>query len=136
MAGGPEMVFANARLVLPDEVVTGSVALRDGAIAAVDAGSGVPKGAVDLGGQTLIPGLIELHTDNLERHLKPRPTVEWPHAAAIVAHDGELASAGITTVFDAVRVGSLRDRSKSSEQFGYARPVVTEIRRLAAILNR
>jgi alpha-D-ribose 1-methylphosphonate 5-triphosphate diphosphatase len=73
-----------------------------------------------------------LHTDNLERHLKPRPTVEWPHGAAIVAHDGEIASAGITTVFDAVRVGSLKDRSESPDQFGYARPVATEIRRLAA----
>lgn len=80
----------------------------------------------------VVPGLIELHTDNLERHLKPRPTVEWPHGAAVVAHDGEMASAGITTVFDAVRVGSLKDRSKSSEQFGYARPVATEIRRLSA----
>jgi len=55
----------------------------------------------------LIPGLIELHTDNLERHIQPRPRVDWPHAAAILAHDGELASAGITTVFVAMRVGSI-----------------------------
>jgi alpha-D-ribose 1-methylphosphonate 5-triphosphate diphosphatase len=126
------LVLANARLVLAVEVVTGSVALRGGLIADVDTGAGVPAGAVDCGGAIVVPGLIELHTDNLERHLKPRPTVEWPHGAAVVAHDGEMASAGITTVFDAVRVGSLKDRSKSPEQFGYARPVATEIRRLAA----
>ncbi len=127
-----DFVLANARLVLADEVVTGSVALRGGVIAAVDTGAAVPAGALDCQGATVIPGLIELHTDNLERHLKPRPTVDWPHGAAVVAHDGEMASAGITTVFDAVRVGSLRDRSKSREQFGYARPVATKIRRLAA----
>ena len=126
-----DLVLANARLVLADEVVTGSVALRGGVIAAVDTGAAVPAGALDCQGATVIPGLIELHTDNLERHLKPRPTVDWPHGAAVVAHDGEMASAGITTVFDAVRVGSLRDRSKSREQFGYARPVATKIRRLA-----
>jgi len=133
MQGGEAgAVLANARLVLADEVVAGSVAVSGGVIAAVDTGARVPPGALDCGGALVTPGLIELHTDNLERHLKPRPTVEWPHGAAVVAHDGEMASAGITTVFDAVRVGSLRDRSKSREQFGYARPVATEIQRLAA----
>jgi alpha-D-ribose 1-methylphosphonate 5-triphosphate diphosphatase len=132
MQGGEAgVVLANARLVLADEVVAGSVAVSGGVIAAVDTGARVPPGALDCAGALVTPGLIELHTDNLERHLKPRPTVEWPHGAAVVAHDGEMASAGITTVFDAVRVGSLKDRSKSSEQFGYARPVATEIRRLA-----
>ncbi len=128
---GSDQVLANARLVLADEVVTGSVAFSGGVIRAVGTGAGVPAGALDCQGATVIPGLIELHTDNLERHLKPRPTVEWPHGMAVVAHDGEMASVGVTTVFDAVRVGSLRDRSKSREQFGYARPVATEIRRLA-----
>ena len=128
----PDLVLANARLVLAGEVVIGAVAVRGGVIAAVDTGAGVPAGALDCEGATVLPGLIELHTDNLERHLKPRPTVEWPHGAAVVAHDGEMASAGITTVFDAVRVGALKDRSQSSESFGYARPVATEIRRLAA----
>jgi len=131
-AATTDLVLANARLVLPDAVVTGSVRVQDGVIAAVDSGRGVPPGALDCAGATLIPGLIELHTDNLERHLRPRPTVDWPHGAAVVAHDGEMASAGITTVFDAVRVGSLRDRSKSDESFGYSRPVVSQIRRLAA----
>jgi alpha-D-ribose 1-methylphosphonate 5-triphosphate diphosphatase len=128
----PDLVLANARLVLAGEVVTGSVAVRGGVIVAVDTGAGVPASALDCQGATVVPGLIELHTDNLERHLKPRPTVEWPHGAAVVAHDGEMASAGITTVFDAVRVGALKDRSASSLSFGNARPVATEILRLAA----
>ena len=126
------LVLANARLVLADEVVTDSVVLRDGLIAAADTGNGVPAGAVDCAGAIVLPGLIELHTDNLERHLKPRPTVEWPHGAAVVAHDGEMASAGITTVFDALRVGSLKERSPSSKSFGYARRVMTELQRLVA----
>ncbi len=74
-------MLANARLVLADEVVTGSVCLRDGRIASVDQGGGVPRGAIDCAGDWLSPGLIELHTDNLERHMEPRPGVKWPMAA-------------------------------------------------------
>ena len=53
-----------------------------------------------------MPGLVELHTRTiLERHIEPRPGVDWPHLAALLAHERELASTGITTVFDALRVG-------------------------------
>ena len=76
----------------------------------------MPPGAEDCDGDLLAPGLVELHTDNLERHLEPRPGVRWPEAPAILAHDAELAGAGITTVFDALRVGSLVDGGKA----GYA----------------
>ena len=102
-----ETLLANALIVLPGEVRRGSVLLRDGRIADIGTGAGVPKGAVDCGGDYLAPGLVELHTDNLERHIQPRPGVNWPHEAAILAHDAELASVGITTVFDAMRVGSI-----------------------------
>ena len=93
-----DTVLANAMLVLPNEVLRGSLRLSEGRIAAIDTGAAVPAGAVDCGGDLLLPGLVELHTDNLERHIEPRPKVHWPHGAAIIAHDAELASAGITTV--------------------------------------
>lgn len=100
-----DAVFANARLVLPDEVVTGSLQVRGGRITAVDSGAGVPPGAEDLGGDFLLPGLVEIHTDNFERHLMPRPKVYWAELPALLAHDAEIAAAGITTVFDALGVG-------------------------------
>ena len=109
-----ETVLANARLVLETETVAGSLVVRDGRIAAVDTGRAVPRGAEDMRGDLLAPGLIELHTDNLERHLEPRPGVVWPEAPAILAHDAELAGCGITTVFDALRVGSLLDAGRSA----------------------
>ncbi len=102
-----ELILANATLVLPDETVTGSIRILGETIAQVDTGAAVPKGATDCEGDYVSPGLVELHTDNLERHIQPRPNVHWPHAAAIIAHDAELASTGITTVFDAMRVGSI-----------------------------
>lgn len=126
-----ETILANAMLVLPDEVVAGHLVLRDGRIAAIGQGRSVPSGAIDCGGDLLSPGLIELHTDNLERHMEPRPGVDWPHAAAIIAHDAELASVGITTVFDALRVGSVvTDNNAGYDE--YARAVADEILELRA----
>lgn len=127
------VTLANARLVLADEVVAGSIRLEEGVIAGIDLGKGVAPGAEDCEGQLVIPGLVELHTDNLERHLMPRPGVKWPGPAAVLAHDGELASAGITTVFDAVRVGSMRDAGGAKKDYSkYARDVVDHINALAA----
>jgi alpha-D-ribose 1-methylphosphonate 5-triphosphate diphosphatase len=126
-----ETILANATLVLASETRRGSLRIEDGLIADIAPGSSVPGGAVDLEGDLLAPGLIELHTDNLERHIQPRPRVDWPHAAAIVAHDAELASVGITTVFDALRVGSV-EHDMRSRYPRYARPLASELLELRA----
>ena len=119
-------VLTNARIVLEDSIVDGTVTFSGGVIRGVDDGRTGLSGAVDCEGDLLMPGLVELHTDNLERHIQPRPGVDWPHDAAILAHDRELASCGITTVFDALRVGTLR--SSTGMAYGaYARDLASEI---------
>ncbi|TDK50551.1 alpha-D-ribose 1-methylphosphonate 5-triphosphate diphosphatase [Antarcticimicrobium luteum] len=125
-----ELCLANATLVLPGETRMGSLRVVDGTIAAIESGSAVPRGAVDCGGDYIAPGLIELHTDNLERHIQPRPKVDWPHAAALIAHDAELAGTGITTVFDALRVGSIP--SGKGRYLKYARGLASELLELRA----
>lgn len=106
-----EFIFSNAEIVLADRVVRGSLCVRDGLIARVDEGRSSLPAAVDLEGDLLLPGLVELHTDNLERHVMPRPNAYWPVDAAVVNHDREIASAGITTVFNALCVGEVHSRS-------------------------
>ena len=101
MAG--ELVLSNARIVLPDEVVLGSVVVRDGRIAEVAAGAA--RSGEDMNGDYIIPGLMELHTDHIETHYAPRPGVRWNPKAAVQAHDAQIAASGITTVFDALRCG-------------------------------
>jgi len=133
MSHPPETLLCNAVLVLPNEVRRGTLRLSGGMIAAIEEGSAVPRmpgcEVVDCEGDLVLPGLVELHTDNLERHIAPRPNVDWPHAAAILAHDAEFASVGITTVFDALRVGSIVSDSKTS--YGeYARALADEILQL------
>jgi alpha-D-ribose 1-methylphosphonate 5-triphosphate diphosphatase len=103
-----ETVLSNARIVLDGEVRHGSVLIRDGLIADIgsDPAAGAAAAGVDLGGDHLLPGLVELHTDHLERHFTPRPGVQWDPLPAALASDAQLAAAGVTTVFDAVRIGS------------------------------
>ncbi|MFV0359134.1 alpha-D-ribose 1-methylphosphonate 5-triphosphate diphosphatase [Tropicimonas sp.] len=124
-------ILANATLVLPDEVVHGALALSGDRIVSIDRGGTRVAGAADCDGDLVLPGLIELHTDNLERHIKPRPWVDWPHAAAMIAHDAELASVGITTVFDAMRVGSVP--SEQGNYPAYARQLASEMLHLRSV---
>ncbi|UIK05718.1 alpha-D-ribose 1-methylphosphonate 5-triphosphate diphosphatase [Neorhizobium galegae] len=102
-----ELVLTNARIVLEDSVISGSVQIRDGKITDVSEGN-VHTGE-DFEGDYLIPGLVELHTDHLEQHYSPRPGVRWNTTAAIQAHDAQIATSGITTVFDCLRMGADED---------------------------
>lgn len=105
-----DLVFKNARIVLEHETIRGSLHVQGGRITAIAEGPCDLPGAVDLEGDWLIPGLVELHTDNLERCFEPRPKVSWPAEAAILAHDGQMALSGVTTVCDAVCVGFYDDK--------------------------
>jgi alpha-D-ribose 1-methylphosphonate 5-triphosphate diphosphatase len=102
-----EQVLTNARIVLDDRIVDGSVLIREGRIA--DISEGVSRAGEDFEGDYLLPGLIELHTDHLEAHYSPRPGVRWLKIAAIQAHDAQVVTSGITTVFDCLRLGSDED---------------------------
>jgi len=103
------MLIKNARIVTRDEEFTGVVRVTDGRINEVAPGTTSAAQAEDWEGDYLLPGLVELHTDNIEKHLAPRPGVLWNHEAAILVHDQQVACAGITTVFDALGIGSRPD---------------------------
>jgi alpha-D-ribose 1-methylphosphonate 5-triphosphate diphosphatase len=99
-----ETVIGNARVVLADRVIArGWVACADGRIAEIGEGD-APQAVEDAAGDLLMPGMIELHTDHLETHYVPRPKVFWDPVAAVVSYDGQLATSGITTVLDSLRV--------------------------------
>src|SRR3954471_8852694 len=104
MTSKQEMVIGNAGVVLSDRVIErGWVAFAGGRVAGFGEG-GAPAGSEDAGGDLVMPGLIELHTDHLEAHYVPRPKVFWDPVAAVVSYDGQLATSGITTVLDSLRV--------------------------------
>lgn len=103
-----ERILTNARIVTATEEFEGTVVIRDDRIAEVSSGRSRSACAVDLEGDYLLPGLVELHTDNLEKHFAPRPGVKWPSVPALMAHDTQVAAAGITTVFDSLALGDVQ----------------------------
>jgi len=102
-----DTILTNALLVLPGEVIAGTVVLRDGVIAEVQPGRSHLAAAQDLDGDHLIPGVVDVHTDNLERQVQPRANARWPSRSALLAHDAQCAAAGVTTVLDALCLGDL-----------------------------
>ena len=102
-----ETILTNARLVLRETVCDGTLVLRGGRIAEAQPGRSHAAAAVDCDGDTIIPGVVDLHTDNLERQVQPRQAARWPSRSALLAHDAQCAAAGVTTVFDALCLGDL-----------------------------
>ena len=120
-----DQVFTNARLVLEDEVVHGSLSVNDGRISDISSGPSALSAAENLEGDYLLPGLIDLHTDHFEKHVLPRPGTRWDSVAAVVAHDAQMAAAGITTAFDCVCVGV---SIKHPERYEIFRPMIDAVR--------
>lgn len=99
-----ELRLVNARVLSPADTGATELSMRDGIITDVSAASSAST--IDCEGDFLIPGLIDLHTDNIEHHFHPRPGVTWPSAlAAALAHDAQMLSSGITTVLDSLSLG-------------------------------
>jgi alpha-D-ribose 1-methylphosphonate 5-triphosphate diphosphatase len=102
------IAIAARRIVLADRETAGTVVIENGVIIDIDEDRFDPH-AVDFGDDLLIPGLVELHTDHIEPHYSPRPKVYWNAFSAVFAYDAQIAAAGITTVFDSLRAGSVGD---------------------------
>jgi len=102
-----ETILTNAVMVLPDTTLHGTIVLRGDHIVDVQSGRSSAPSALDLDGDYLIPGIVDTHTDNLERQVQPRSLARWPSRSAMVAHDAQCAAAGVTTVLDALCLGDL-----------------------------
>jgi alpha-D-ribose 1-methylphosphonate 5-triphosphate diphosphatase len=128
-----ELVLTNVRIVTTDEVVDGTLVVRDGRVGDMAPGPSASAGALDCGGDWLLPGLVELHTDNLERLFAPRIGVRWPADAAMLTHDAQIAAAGITTVGDAVCVGYHGGKSERLEYLNLSIDVLRRARAAQAL---
>ncbi len=106
-----ERVFTNARIVLSDSVIHGSLVIRNGAIHDISETPAALPAAQDMDGDFLMPGFVELHTDNLENLMTPRPKTDWPSTSAVIAHDSQMAISGVTTILDALRLGDVMHES-------------------------
>ncbi len=101
--------LASGRIVTLGGVVEGAVDIEDGCIAGVRPNA-QPQGAVDLAGDFLIPGIVDVHTDHVEAHVFPRAGVQWDFLNALMAHDAVVIAGGTTTVLDSLCVGASMKR--------------------------
>ncbi len=109
------MWLSDFRVVLPDQSLAhGSVRIEDGKIAEIRDGA-VPGAEVDGAGLTLIPGLVDLHGDMLEREIEPRPGAPFPVDLALFELDKRLAGAGFTTAFTALSFAWDEEDNKRSD---------------------
>jgi alpha-D-ribose 1-methylphosphonate 5-triphosphate diphosphatase len=113
-----ELVLTNCRIVLDDAVIAGTLHIRDGVIASIDWGSTAVPDAIDLEGDFLLPGLVDVHTDHLEKHVFPRAHVRWDMMRAVMAHDAQIIGGGVTTVFDSLCVGATVKNPERREILG------------------
>src|SRR5262245_36839917 len=124
-----ERRFFAETIVTPEGVVRGEVVVRDEAVVAVEPRSAASAAAEDWGADWLVPGLVDIHTDNLERHYQPRPGALWDAYGAALAHDGQCASAGITTVLDSLSLHGMKDGLDRKASLG---PMIAGMDRAAA----
>jgi alpha-D-ribose 1-methylphosphonate 5-triphosphate diphosphatase len=104
-----------ARVVTPDVVVDGGVRVEGDRI--VDVGEVDTDGAValDADGRFLLPGLVDLHGDDIESHLHPRSGARMDTHMALAAADRSNLAAGITTKFHAISFETDPDADRSPE---------------------
>lgn len=121
-----EQILTHAQLILSNEVLKGTLVIREGEIADIQEGNSQLPQAQDLAGDYLMPGMVELHTDNQEKHFTPRPKVDWPGHMAMATHDAQLIAAGITTSFDSVALGDIIGESTRVEKLDTMIQAITD----------
>lgn len=95
--------LTGAQVVLENETLNdASVLIADGHIVAINPASSAGAQEIDLRGHILMPGMIDLHCDALEKEAEPRPGVHFPFDFACAQADKRNAAAGITTIYHAL----------------------------------
>src|SRR5215471_10385970 len=103
-------ILSNANIVLPHRTMQGSIVIEDDRIADISATRDYGEG-LDLGGQFLIPGVIDIHTDYMEKELNPRPSANFPLGMAFHFMDVRAIACGLTTVLGAARISDDEEKS-------------------------
>jgi alpha-D-ribose 1-methylphosphonate 5-triphosphate diphosphatase len=110
-----EMRIFSENIVTPEGLACGEAVVRGGEIVAVEPRAAPSAGSLDWGRDWLAPGLVDIHTDNFEKHYQPRPGALWDAYGAALGHDGQCAVAGVTTVFDSLSLHGRKDGLDRSE---------------------
>ncbi|ARP80282.1 alpha-D-ribose 1-methylphosphonate 5-triphosphate diphosphatase [Bordetella genomosp. 8] len=133
----PTTLLTHARIVLADDVLeNASLLIEDDLIAAVDPDGARPDHVVDLRGHTLVPGLVDLHCDAIEKEAEPRSRVLFPLEFAVAQVDRRNAAAGITTPYHAVSFANREWGVRNNETAAQVIRMVHAFRQHSLVDNR
>lgn len=94
---------SNVVAVLPNAVLhDATIVVEDGVIASIGVGGPQPRHTIDGRGRLCLPGLVDTHSDGLEKELQPRPSVRLPLDFALRSFEGRIRAAGVTTIFHGI----------------------------------
>lgn len=112
---GRFMLIQNGQVVRENEVVQASVAVEDGIIAGVleseeEVQAWLEDGRqeaviYDARGMLVLPGLIDIHCDAIEKEAQPRPNTLFPLPLALLEFERKLPVHGITTMYHSLSLG-------------------------------
>jgi len=105
-------LLTNARIVTPNENFIGTLEIENGIIVSLIKNKTFNEG-INLQGQWLIPGCIDIHTDYLEKEIYPRSSAQFPLPLALHFLDARAANCGITTVFSAISFSDSEAKNRS-----------------------
>ncbi len=94
-----KLVISNVRAIVGDDLFDeATIEVDDGRIVSIDAGTRSGVGIVDGRRLLVIPGLVDTHSDGLEKGASPRRTATFPLPYALGSFEGRVRAAGITTI--------------------------------------
>jgi len=118
-----EKIFTNATIVTPEEHFTGSIVIDNGIITDVCEDKFYTDGD-DVSGAWIIPGIIDIHSDYLEREVNPRPNTGFPLPLAFRHLDVRAVSSGVTTIYNGI---SFRDEEAKNRSFKLALEISSKL---------
>ncbi|OBZ16121.1 alpha-D-ribose 1-methylphosphonate 5-triphosphate diphosphatase [Bacillus sp. FJAT-26390] len=108
------MIVTNGKIVLLDQAVEAAVAVVDGRIDAILEDEAAVENwmrqfpdpnVIDAKQHYVLPGLIDIHCDAIEKEIQPRPNTLFPLDMAMLEFERKLPVHGITTMYHSLSLG-------------------------------
>jgi alpha-D-ribose 1-methylphosphonate 5-triphosphate diphosphatase len=109
------IAVVSGRVVTPERVIEGGVRVEGDRIVDIGAVDDDADTVIEADGRLVIPGLIDLHGDDIEGHLHPRSGARMAVPMALASADRANISAGITTKFHAISFELDEEADRSPE---------------------
>lgn len=96
-----ETILRSKNVLINEEFIAADIVIKGEFIQRIDK-YGENEVAVDLGEKKIAPGIVDLHSDAIEKEIEPRPGAAFPVQLAVAELDKKLSMAGVTTMFHAI----------------------------------